>query len=86
MKSEKILSLVTDTAINYPQNMDVVPIGVMAPEVSRQNDKRPARLSLYLPDEWAKNLKGSDNLRDIYMMIRIDRERFDRFISPIVLP
>lgn len=86
MKTNRLIELVVDTLTQHQSNVDVVPLGLLAPEFVRQNDVRPAQLRLHVPDDWVKNLKGKVKLMDAYILIRIDRERVDRFNSPLVLP
>ena len=38
------------------------------------NDKRPAYVETLVPNDWVKNIRGYDALRDTYMSFRIPKE------------
>jgi len=44
--------------------------------LARQNDKRPAYIQYSVPDEWVKNLVGTPEFADAYILIKIPREHF----------
>ena len=74
----------------YPEQVSGYSLGQMMPNtdfVARQNDKRPATMQLFVPDDWVKNIAGDKtNLQDVYIMLRIDRavvEEFDRESVPV---
>lgn len=46
----------------------------------RKNDYRPALLTFVIPDEAAMNLNGMPELRDVYMLVRIPREFYEKTI------
>ncbi len=71
---------------NYPDKLVIHPVLPNTTSVARQNLKRPAYLQMAVPDEWARNVKGKNNLVDVYACIRIEREVLDRFKSGILLP
>lgn len=57
---------------NHPGEMEPIPF--IASSVARQNDKRPARITLNVPDEWVKNIKGEVSLLDSYLAIKVPGE------------
>jgi hypothetical protein len=54
--------------------------------VARDNYKRRAYLQIVVPDQVAKNIKGSAEERDIYFVVHIPREVLSRMESPVILP
>lgn len=60
-------------------------IGECYIESARQNDKRPAYVKLMVPDDWIKNIRGTAELQDIYMLCHFPREMWERFKSPILM-
>lgn len=75
----------------HPDKIEGLSLGQMIPNsdyVQRQNDKRPARMELFVPDEWAVNVKGNEKLQDAYIMLRIDRaviEQHDQESMPLIV-
>jgi len=47
-------------------------------EVARQNPKRPAYMSFFVPDDWSLNISGNEKLADTYLVLRIPRELLDK--------
>jgi hypothetical protein len=47
---------------------------------------RPATMRLAVPDEVVKNIRGDDDKRDWYVLLRVDREVLDKLESPIIQP
>ena len=50
-------------------------------ETARQNPKRPAYMSFFVPDDWSLNAGGNEKLSDTYLILRIPRERIDELDS-----
>lgn len=50
---------------------------VHATRSMRQADRRPARILGEVPDEWAKNMRGTKVDSDIYLVVRINRSAWD---------
>lgn len=50
-------------------------------EAARQNLKRPAYLSFFVPDEWSRNISGNPKLTDTYLVLKIPRELLDELDS-----
>lgn len=40
----------------------------------RQNDKRPAKATMYLPNPWVLNMRGDKEFEDVFVMVRVPRE------------
>ena len=70
----------------YPERVEMVPIEEIATDSARQNAKRPAYVTLAVPDEVVKSLKGSRESRDLVLLVRVPREILERSESLIVLP
>lgn len=70
----------------YPERVEMVPIEEIATDSARQNAKRPAYVTLAVPDEVVKSLKGSRESRDLVLLVRVPREILERSESRIVLP
>jgi hypothetical protein len=63
-----------------------VPIEDLVTESARQNAKRPAYITLSVPDEVVKSLKGRREEHDLLLLIRVPKEVLERADSLIVLP
>ena len=70
----------------YPERVEMVPIEEIATDSARQNAKRPAYVTLAVPDEVVKSLKGSRESRDLVLLVRVPKEILDRSESLILLP
>ncbi|HSK80532.1 MAG TPA: hypothetical protein VLQ45_29025 [Thermoanaerobaculia bacterium] len=70
----------------YPERVEMVPIEEIATDSARQNAKRPAYVTLAVPDEVVKSLKGSRESRDLVLLVRVPKEVLERSESLIVLP
>ncbi len=72
----------------YPERVEMVPIEQLVTDSARQNPKRPAYVTLAVPDEIVKNLKGSrgGEDRDLVLLVRVPKEILERSESLIVLP
>ena len=70
----------------YPERVEMVPIEELVTDSARQNPKRPAYVTLAVPDEVVKSLKGSRESRDLVLLVRVPREILERSESRIVLP
>ncbi|HSF41362.1 MAG TPA: hypothetical protein VLT87_16305 [Thermoanaerobaculia bacterium] len=70
----------------YPERVEMVPIEEIATDSARQNAKRPAYVTLAVPDEVVKSLKGSRESRDLLLLVRVPKEILERSESLIVLP
>lgn len=67
---------------NHENQIESMSQGQCIGSMARQNDKRPANMLLYVPDEWIKNLKGNDVFQDVYLFMRIPREVYDEWKNP----
>jgi len=77
--------VVRDVITECPEEANIINLyeaGIL--QVVRENDKRPAKLTMYISDDVAKNIKGRDSLRDLYVVMRVPRETVDRITSPII--
>ena len=75
----------------YPERVEMVPIEQLVTDSARQNAKRPAYVTLSVPDEIVKSLKGGrggrgDEDRDLVLLVRVPKEILERSESLIVLP
>ncbi|MFP5287009.1 MAG: hypothetical protein ACLGI9_14805 [Thermoanaerobaculia bacterium] len=70
----------------YPERVELVPLEQLVTDSARQNAKRPAYVTLAVPDEVVKSLKGSRETRDLLLLVRVPKEILERSESRIVLP
>ena len=70
----------------YPERVEIVPIEQLVTDSARQNARRPAYVTLAVPDEVVKNLKGGRDDRDLVLLVRVPKEVQQRSESLIVLP
>jgi hypothetical protein len=70
----------------YPERVELVPIEQLVTDSARQNPKRPAYVTLAVPDEVVKSLKGGRDDRDLVLLVRVPKEILERSESRIVLP
>jgi hypothetical protein len=70
----------------YPERVEMVPIEELVTDSARQNPKRPAYVTLAVPDEVVKSLKGGRESRDLVLLVRVPKEILERSESRIVLP
>jgi hypothetical protein len=70
----------------YPERVELVPIEQLVTDSARQNPKRPAYVTLAVPDEVVKSLKGGRDDRDLVLLVRVPKEILERSESRILLP
>lgn len=70
----------------YPERVELVPIEQLVTDSARQNPKRPAYVTLAVPDEVVKSLKGGREDRDLVLLVRVPKEVLERSESRILLP
>lgn len=72
----------------YPERVELVPLDRVVTDSARQNAKRPAYVTLTVPDEVVKGLKGGrpGEERDLILLVRVPKEVLERSESLIVLP
>jgi hypothetical protein len=70
----------------YPERVEMVPIEQIVTDSARQNPKRPAYVTIAVPDEVVKSLKGSRDDRDLVLLVRVPKEILERSESLILLP
>jgi len=70
----------------YPERVEVAPLAELATDSARQNERRPAYVTLSVPDELVKGLRGPASERDHVFLVRVPREIGERSASRIVLP
>jgi hypothetical protein len=70
----------------YPERVEMVPIEELVTDSARQNPKRPAYVTLAVPDEVVKSLKGGREERDLVLLVRVPKEVLERSESRILLP
>lgn len=85
-----ILSLAQFAQDSYPDKLRWIPLQVvhLARQGKVRNDgtRRGARLTLEVPDDMIKNIKGDKDQMNVYSLLVIDREVTERFESPILAP
>jgi hypothetical protein len=70
----------------YPERVELVPVEDLVTDSARQNAKRPAYVTLSVPDEVVKSLKGRREDKDLLLLVRVPKEILERSESLIVLP
>jgi hypothetical protein len=70
----------------YPERVELVPLEQIVTDSARQNPKRPAYVTLAVPDEVVKSLKRNRETRDLLLLVRVPKEILERSESRIVLP
>lgn len=83
--NEMVAAALTIAVRDHIDKLEFLTLGQMIPDsdyVTRKNDKRPASVLCYINDEWAKNIRGSDKLNDLYLMVRIPREIVEEMEKP----
>ena len=71
----------------YPERVEMVPLQEIVTDSARKNAKRPAYVTLAVPDDLVKGLKGSrDEQRDLVLLVVVPKEILERSESRIVLP
>ena len=82
-KPEEVLAF---ALARYPQRVEVVSIAELATDLARRNERRPAYVTLAVPDEAVKQLKGPAESRDHWFLVHVPREIGERADSRIILP
>ena len=83
---ENPLKALTYALEKYPQRVEIVPVEELVTDSARQNAKRPAYVTLAVPDEVVKSLKGRREERDLLLLVRVPKEVLERADSLIILP
>ncbi len=78
--------LLTYALETYPERVEIAALDKLLMEAARQNAKRPAYVKLAVPDDVVKQLRGSRQSRDTFLLLRVPHEVQERAASPIVLP
>lgn len=60
------------------QDMEWVLSNNLIRDAARENDKRPAFITLYVPDDWVKNAIGMERFRDLFIVTRVPIELVER--------
>ena len=84
--SSKPDEVVAFALAKYPGQVEVVPIEELVVDSARQNPRRPAYVSLAVPDELVKALRGKSDDRDKVFLVRVPKGIAGRTDSRIVLP
>lgn len=70
-------------ALNHPHpEFQSYTLGEIYVDGVRQNDKRPAMMHIMVPDEWVKNIRGTEELQDIYIICKYPRELWEAYQEP----
>jgi hypothetical protein len=86
MPNQNPLKALTYVLGKYPERVEMVPLEQLVTDSARQNAKRPAYVTLSVPDEVVKSLKGNRDDRDLVLLVRVPKEILERAESLIVLP
>jgi len=70
----------------YPERVELIPIRELVSDSARQNPKRPAYVTLHVPDEVVKGLRGRQEDTDLVLLVVVPKEVLERSESLIVLP
>jgi len=70
----------------YPERVELVPIRELVADSARQNAKRPAYVTLNVPDEIVKGLRGRPEDTDLVLLVRVPKQILERSESLILLP
>jgi len=70
----------------YRDRLQIAQVDQLVTDSARRNEKRPAWLKIAVPDDMVKNVRGSQNARDLVLLVQIPREVLERAESRIVLP
>ncbi|HEX2643226.1 MAG TPA: hypothetical protein VHU81_09550 [Thermoanaerobaculia bacterium] len=81
--SRKALSYALE---KYPERVEMVPLEELVTDSARQNARRPAYVTLAVPDDVVKGLKGKTESRDLVLLVVVPKEILERSESRILLP
>ena len=81
MDARIVRSLLSWTLEHAPNELEHLPLLMLIREMARQNDRRPAKIELHAPDDWVLNIGGDEKLRDVYLLTRVPREQYDRWVE-----
>lgn len=70
----------------YPERTEIVPLERLVTDSARRNEKRPAYVTLSVPDEVVKAVRGRQGEHDLVLLVRVPKEVVERMGSRIVLP
>jgi hypothetical protein len=70
----------------YPERIEMIPIRELVTDSARQNPKRPAYVTLQVPDEVVKGLRGRQEDTDLVLLVVVPKQVLERSESLIVLP
>jgi hypothetical protein len=88
--SDKTLDLdrILELARHYPEEVFTLPCTSNTVRLARANRQHPddAHMTVCIPDEWVKQLRGDEALRPLLFAIYIPRRVLDLAESRIVLP
>ena len=70
----------------YPERVEMIPIRELVSDSARQNPKRPAYVTLQVPDEVVKGLRGRQEDTDLVLLVVVPKQVLERSESLIVLP
>lgn len=70
----------------YPERVEMIPIRELVTDSARQNPKRPAYVTLQVPDDVVKGLRGREEDTDLVLLVVVPKQVLERSESLIVLP
>lgn len=76
--SKKAAELLDWVRVVEPESMEILPIWVL--DSGRLNEKKPARLTIAVPDDWVKNLNG-DQPQDVYLLVKVPHKTHEEFVN-----
>jgi hypothetical protein len=70
----------------YPERVEMIPIRELVTDSARQNPKRPAYVTLQVPDDVVKGLRGRQEDTDLVLLVVVPKQILERSESLIILP
>jgi len=63
----------------FPWDLQIGLTNVTTFDYGRKNDKRPAYIKQFVPDDWVKNMTGDTGKTNLYLTIMIPRDIVNRY-------
>lgn len=76
--SDKAKELLDWVRVVHLEKMEVLPVWVL--DSARLNPKRPANITMAVPDDYVKNLNGLDP-QDVYLFVKVPHEVHEEFVN-----
>lgn len=82
MHPARAIDFLRYAADNPHPEFEAYSLGEIYIDGARQNDKHPAWARIMLPDHYLKNIRGNEELQDIYLFLKFPREVWERYSLP----